>query len=262
MYNGNVTKHFPRVPEATVTRLPLYLRLLKTHNQGKGTISSTRIAELAGVTAAIVRKDLSYLGSFGTRGVGYDMEFLVSQINRELGLDQNWSVVVIGMGHLGHALARYGGFLDKGFQIVSLLDNHISKIGEKVGDVYIENIEDLNQIVKERDISIGIIATPGNVAQDSANRLVEAGVKAILCFAPCVVDVPKTVTFRKVDMAIELQILSFYQQRKSLSENFFLQEGLSSYGSSIDQVATSIAEPSKSDKDSSPISSVSESALA
>lgn len=257
----NVTKHFPRVPEATVTRLPLYLRLLKTYNQGKGTISSTRIAQLAGVTAAIVRKDLSYLGSFGTRGVGYDMEFLVSQINRELGLDQNWSVVVIGMGHLGHALARYGGFLDKGFQIVSLLDNHVSKIGEQVGDLYIESVKDLPQIVKERNISMGIIATPGNVAQESVNKLVEAGVKAILCFAPCVIDVPKTVTFRKVDMAIELQILSFYQQRKSLSKNFFLKDDLPQF-ESIDQTDASTVGQNKSSNDSSHASSVSESALA
>lgn len=256
-----MTKHFSRVPEATVTRLPLYLRALKTYNEGKGTISSTQIAQLAGVTAAIVRKDLSYLGSFGTRGVGYDMEFLLSQINRELGLDQNWSVVVVGMGHLGHALARYGGFLDKGFQIVSLLDNHVSKIGEKVGDLYIENVEDLNTIVKERNISIGIIATPGDVAQQSADRLVKAGVKAILSFAPCVVDVPKTVTFRKVDMAIELQILSFYQQRKSLKDFFINNEDLASFESIVGSKPPVINQD-KSGKESTSVSSVSEGALA
>jgi len=204
-----------RIPEATVSRLPVYLRsLLEAAETKTTTISSERLAELAGVNAAKVRKDLSYLGSYGTRGVGYDVEYLLFQISRELGLTQDWPVVIVGIGNLGHALANYRGFSERGFRIAALVDADRGKVGEQVGDVAVRHLDDLDAIAAEEGVAIGIIATPAPAAQDVANRLVAAGVTSILNFAPVVISVPPDVSLRKVDLSIELQILSFYQQRR------------------------------------------------
>ncbi|HEX7165360.1 MAG TPA: redox-sensing transcriptional repressor Rex [Acidimicrobiales bacterium] len=203
-----------RIPEATVARLPVYLRgLLEVAESKTTTISSERLAELAGVNAAKVRKDLSYLGSYGTRGVGYDVEYLLYQISRELGLTQDWPVVIVGIGNLGHALANYRNFGARGFRVVALFDADPSKVGERVGDLAVRPLDDLAEIAAEHRVAIGIIATPAAAAQDVADRLVEAGVTSVLNFAPTVLNVPVHVSLRKVDLSIELQILSFYQQR-------------------------------------------------
>ena len=200
--------------------MPLYYRaLLETADQAVGTVSSERLAELAGVNAAKVRKDLSYLGSYGTRGVGYDVEFLLVQISRELGLTEDWPVVIVGLGNLGQALANYRGFGARGFRILALVDADPEKVGRKHGALEVEAVNDLPRIVAERGITIGIIATPAVAAQEVADRLVDAGVSSILNFAPAVVTVPPRVQLRKVDLAIELQILSFYQHRESPSGN-------------------------------------------
>jgi redox-sensing transcriptional repressor len=205
-----------RIPEATVARLPVYLRCLLEVADGKtATVSSERLADLAGVNAAKVRKDLSYLGSYGTRGVGYDVEFLLYQISRELGLTQDWPVVIVGLGNLGHALANYRGFGARGFRVVALVDADETKVGEKIGDMVVRHIDDLPAISRELHPAIGIIATPAGAAQDVADRLVAAGVNSILNFAPAVLNVPPEVSIRKVDLSIELQILSFYQQRQA-----------------------------------------------
>ena len=202
------------IPEATVARLPLYYRaLLEVADQTVGTVSSEQLAELAGVTAAKVRKDLSYLGSYGTRGVGYDVEHLVREVSRELGLTHDWPVAIVGLGNLGRALANYRGFSARGFRIVALVDTDPAKVGTTVGDLVIEPVEALGAIVTERRVAIGVIATPAESAQGVADRLVDAGVRAILNFAPTVVLVPPEVSLRKVDLATELQILSFYQQQ-------------------------------------------------
>lgn len=207
-----------RIPEATVARLPLYYRaLLETSDQQIGTVSSEKLAELAGVNAAKVRKDLSYLGSYGTRGVGYDVEFLLHQISRELGLTHDWPVVIVGVGNLGQALANYRGFGARGFQIVALVDADPAKVGTRVGGLTVESLDDLPRVVADRKVAIGIVATPAHAAQEVADRLVDAGVTSILNFAPTVVVVPSGVSMRKVDLAIELQILSFYQQRRGPS---------------------------------------------
>lgn len=203
-----------RIPEATVARLPLYLRSLVELTGGTSTISSERLAELAGVNAAKVRKDLSYLGSYGTRGVGYDVEYLVFQMSRELGLTQDWPVVIVGVGNLGQALANYGGFSDRGFPVAALVDVDESKVGTRIGDHVVHHIDDLPRLTAELGVTIGIIATPAGVAQDIADRLVAAGVTSVLNFAPSVVSVPDGASLRKVDLASELQILSFYQQRR------------------------------------------------
>ena len=207
------------IPEATVARLPLYLRsLFEMTERGVHTVSSESLAGAAGVNSAKVRKDLSYLGSYGTRGVGYDVEYLIYQISRELGLTQDWNVMIVGVGNLGHALANYKGFSARGFRVVALVDSDERKIGEQVGELNIEDFEDLERIAKERQVSIGIIATPAPAAQEAADRLAAAGVKSVLNFAPAVIQVPDDVSLRKVDLSIELQILSFYEQRKSAIE--------------------------------------------
>ncbi|HVE47185.1 MAG TPA: redox-sensing transcriptional repressor Rex [Acidimicrobiales bacterium] len=205
-----------RVPEATVARLPLYLRsLLEVAEATIGTISSERLAEMAGVNAAKVRKDLSYLGSYGTRGVGYDVQYLLYQISRELGLTQDWPVAIVGLGNLGRALANYRGFLARGFHVAALVDSDDDKVGTFVGDLEVEHIDDMKAIAARHGVAIGIIATPAAVAQEVADLLVEAGVSSILNFAPVVLNVPPHVSLRKVDLSIELQILSFYQQRQA-----------------------------------------------
>jgi redox-sensing transcriptional repressor len=205
------------IPEATVARLPVYLRaLLEVAEQKTATISSERLADMAGVNAAKVRKDLSYLGSYGTRGVGYDVEYLLYQISRRLGLTQDWPVVIIGIGNLGHALANYRGFAARGFRVVGLFDSDPRKVGERLGDREVFAMSDLVEIVKGENVAIGVIATPAGVAQEVADQLVDSGVTSILNFAPTVLSVPPHVSIRKVDLSIELQILSFYQQRSAV----------------------------------------------
>jgi redox-sensing transcriptional repressor len=205
-----------RIPEATVARLPLYLRsLYELAAAGVTTVSSERLADLCGVNAAKVRKDLSHLGSYGTRGVGYDVGVLLSQISRELGLNRDWSIAIVGLGNLGHALANYRGFGARGFRIVGLFDADPARIGEVVGGVRVAHVDDLPAVAARTPIAIGIIAVPAPVAQQVADRLVDAGVVSILNFAPAVISVPEHVSLRKVDLSIELQILSFYSQGRA-----------------------------------------------
>jgi redox-sensing transcriptional repressor len=207
------------IPEATVSRLPLYLRMLvEVTEQGNKTVSSDVLAELSGVNAAKVRKDLSYLGSYGTRGVGYDVELLMFQISRELGLTQDWAVAIVGFGNLGHALANYKGFGERGFRIAALFDVDAAKVGEKAGELTVRHIDDIPKFVKKENISIAIIATPAPAAQEVAERLIEAGVKSILNFAPQLISAPQDVSVRKVDLSTELQILSFYLERTKVLE--------------------------------------------
>ncbi|MEO6714454.1 MAG: redox-sensing transcriptional repressor Rex [Mycobacteriales bacterium] len=204
------------IPDATVARLPIYLRaLVSIAEAGETTVSSDALAHGAGVNSAKVRKDLSYLGSYGTRGVGYDVQYLVYQISRELGLTQDWSVVIVGVGNLGHALANYGGFAQRGFTIAALLDVDTRQVGEMVAGQAVRHLDELTDVVATSSVSIGVIATPAHAAQDVADRLVAAGVTSILNFAPCLLSVPSGVDVRKVDLSIELQILSFHEQRKS-----------------------------------------------
>src|SRR4029450_4100210 len=170
-----------RIPEATVARLPVYLRcLVDMSERGTHRVSSDQLARAAGVPSAKVRKDLSYLGSYGTRGVGYDVEYLIYQVRRELGLEQDWAVAIVGVGNLGHALANYHGFEERGFRIVALVDADPGKVGERVGRLEIEHIDDLDRVVKEEQVAIGVIATPAAAAQEVCERLVAAGIASIL----------------------------------------------------------------------------------
>jgi redox-sensing transcriptional repressor len=203
-----------RIPEATVARLPVYLRcLVELADERVATISSERLAELAGVNAAKVRKDLSYLGSYGTRGVGYDVEYLLFQMSRELGLTQDWPVVIAGVGNLGQALANYAGFTDRGFPVGALVDVDPSKVGTSISGVTIHHLDELPDLVASKGIAIGIIATPANAAQLVAERMVAAGITSILNFSPSVLNLEPEISVRKVDLAVELQILSFYRRR-------------------------------------------------
>jgi len=208
------------IPDATVARLPIYRRsLVELAATGAEMVSSAALADLAGVNAAKVRKDLSYLGTYGVRGVGYEVKILLRQIGEVLGIDIEAPVVIVGMGNLGQALAHYGGFSTRGFPIVALVDASASKVGEVVDGIAISHIDDLDNIVSDLGIAIGIIATPAEAAQSVADALVSAGVRSVLSFAPSVLQVPDSVPLRKVDLATELQILGYYQQRESTTDD-------------------------------------------
>jgi redox-sensing transcriptional repressor len=206
------------IPEATVARLPVYLRALTAlADTGTRTCSSEELATAAGVNSAKLRKDLSYLGSYGTRGVGYDVDYLRYQIAREIGVTHDWPVVIVGIGNLGHALANYSGFRSRGFRVVALLDADPERHQEVVAGVAVRPFDDLESIVREHDVAIGVIATPAAAAQDVADRMVAVGITSVLNFAPAVLSVPEEVDVRKVDLSIELQILAYHEQRKAQS---------------------------------------------
>ncbi|MGK3207741.1 redox-sensing transcriptional repressor Rex [Amycolatopsis sp. MEPSY49] len=204
------------IPEAAVARLAVYLRVLSgMSEQGATTVSSEELSQAAGVNSAKLRKDLSYLGSYGTRGVGYEVGVLVSQIERILGLTRQHKVAVVGIGNLGHALANYGGFPGRGFPVEALFDLDADLIGVPVGGLPVSHMDDIPRICAERGISIGVIATPPTAAQSVCDRLVAGGVQCILNFAPVVLQVPAHIEVRKVDLAVELQILSFHVARRA-----------------------------------------------
>jgi len=213
--NAGAVPAFPDLPEATIARLPEYLRALHNLEEGSDTIASEALAAAAGVNSAKLRKDLSHLGSYGTRGVGYDVALLIDQIEYILGLDQRRAVCLVGVGNLGHALAGYDGFASRGFRIVALFDADPARVGERINGMTVRHIDELRKVAAEESIAIGVIATPAGAAQTVADDLVAAGVTSILNFAPCVLTVPPGVDVRKVDLAIELQILSFHEHRKA-----------------------------------------------
>lgn len=203
------------VPEATVGRLPLYHRVLvDLADAGVATVSSDALAATAGVSPAKLRKDLSFLGSYGTRGVGYEVSVLIEQIGAELGISSEWPVVIVGVGHLGHALANYGGFTSRGFRLVALFDEDPKLVGTDVAGLVIRPFTDLPSVARAEGVLIGVVATPAAAAQDVADALVAAGVNSVLNFAPVVLTVPPSVDVRRVDLASELQILAFHQQRR------------------------------------------------
>jgi redox-sensing transcriptional repressor len=207
------------VPEATVARLATYLRVLGSlGDAGTSTVSSEELACVSGVNSSMLRKDLSHLGSYGIRGVGYDVATLTSQISRTLGLTVHRSVALIGVGNLGQALAGYAGFASRGFRIAALLDADPDRVGSLLRGLIIRDVADLEQIVAEANITIAVLATPAGAAQEVCDRLVASGVTSILNFAPVVLSVPAAVDVRKVDLAAELQILSFHETRKAAIE--------------------------------------------
>lgn len=204
------------VPEAAVARLAVYLRVLSSLiEQDVSTISSEELAGAAGVNSAKLRKDLSYVGSYGTRGVGYDTALLAENIERLLGLTRRHSVAVVGIGNLGHALANYPGFPSRGFPVAALFDVDDDLVGVPVGGLPVDHTDDIPSICAQREVTIGVVCTPAAAAQDVCDLLVEGGVRCILNFAPVVLQVPAGVEVRKVDLAVEMQILSFHDARRA-----------------------------------------------
>lgn len=209
-----------RIPEATIARLPIYLRALQGQAEAAiTTVSSEELALATGVNSAKVRKDLSFLGSYGTRGVGYDVNYLIYQVAAALGVTQEWRILIVGVGNLGHALANYAGFGTRGFRVCALVDADPLRVGERVGDLTIRRLDELEQVIEQNSPHIVVIAVPGDSAQRVANRVVSAGITSILNFAPTVLQVPDHVAVRKVDLSTELQILAFHEQRRMPSES-------------------------------------------
>jgi redox-sensing transcriptional repressor len=214
--NGHGALSPRAIPEAAVARLAVYLRVLSgMKEQGTRSVASEELSVAAGVNSAKLRKDLSYIGTYGTRGVGYEVEVLIDQIERVLGLTREQSVAVVGIGNLGHALANYGGFPGRGFPVTALFDVDPDLMGVPVGGLPVGHIDDIATVCRAKEITIGVIATPPAAAQVVCDRLVQAGVECILNFAPVVLQVPETVEVRKVDLAVELQILSFHVARRA-----------------------------------------------
>ena len=213
------------IPDATVARLPGYLRALgQLTAQDVQSVSSEELAHSAGVSSAKLRKDLSHLGSYGVRGVGYDVAHLTYQISRALGLTHDWPVIIVGMGNLGRALASYGGFATKGFKVVALLDRDEGIVGDSVDELAIQPMEALTSLVVPGEACIGVIATPAASAQAVADLLVAAGVSSILNVAAMAIQVPEGVHMRKVDLSTELQILAFHEQQRVGGSDELLDE--------------------------------------
>ncbi|MET4002200.1 redox-sensing transcriptional repressor [Arthrobacter psychrochitiniphilus] len=203
-----------QLPAATVSRLTLYLRTLNALlAEGAESVSSEALAESAGVGSANVRKDLSYLGSYGIRGVGYEVANLSRKIAQALGLTHEWRVAIVGAGNLGRALARYAGFESRGFDVVALLDADEMLVGTEIGWLRVSDVGNLEKVVSSTRANMVVLALPAAVAQSVCDRVVAAGVRSILSFAPVALSVPGNVNLRKVDMATELQILAYHAQR-------------------------------------------------
>ena len=202
------------VPDQTINRLPIYLRCLnQARAVGIAVVNSLQLAQMAGTNAAQVRKDLSYLGELGTRGIGYDVEALIAHVSDVLGLTEKRRVAIVGYGRLGGALHGYRGLADRGFDIVAVFDDDPAKVGTVDGDVTIASIDDLERDLAALDVEIVILTTPTSVAQEIADRVAVAGVRAIMNFTYARLELPAAVKVRPIDLSVELQVLSFYLAR-------------------------------------------------
>jgi redox-sensing transcriptional repressor len=203
------------IPEATVARLAVYLRVLTAlADGGRSTVSSGELASAAGVNAAGLRKDLSHLGPCGVRGVGYEVRTLRDRIAGVLGVERSRACVLVGIGNLGSALADYAGFGSRGFEFVGLFDASPARVGQIIGGQLVRTIDELEDVVTTTQASIGVIATPAEVAQSVCDRLTAAGVRSVLNFAPVTLVAPAGVDVRQVDLSVELQVLAFLGQQR------------------------------------------------
>ena len=206
------------VPDQTINRLPIYLRCLtRARGQGLHVVNSLQLSVMVGTNAAQVRKDLSHLGELGTRGIGYDVESLMAQISGALGLTEKRRVAIVGFGRLGAALLGYGGFADRGFEMVGVFDSDPARIGAVVDrrggvptGLIVRPVDHLEDDLRELAVDIVVLATPREVAQAVAERVAEAGIRAILSFAPLRIRLPEEVFVRAIDMSIDLEVLSFH----------------------------------------------------
>ena len=200
-----------KIPDIIIGRLPVYLRALqRLSDKGIQTTSSQELGEIIGISAAQIRKDISQFGEFGKQGTGYAIPFLIERLRDILKVNRVWDVVIVGMGDVGHALARYNGFTDRGFRVKMVFDSDPAKVGQKVGEFEIKNISDMTETVKQNKIKIAMLAVPASVAQEVADQLVKAGVKAILNYAPLHLNVPTGVRVQHIDPAIHLQRMTYY----------------------------------------------------
>jgi redox-sensing transcriptional repressor len=199
------------IPDIIIGRLPVYLRALRhMRSQGKQTTSSQELGEQVGVSAAQIRKDLSQFGEFGKQGTGYNIPFLVDKLREILKVDRAWDVAVVGMGDMGHAIARYQGFTDRGFRVAMLFDNDPAKVGQQLGEFVIRDTRELGAAIQQAGIKIAMLCVPAAMAQEVANHLVEAGVKAILNYAPINLNVPAGVRVQYLDPSTALQRMTYY----------------------------------------------------
>lgn len=198
------------IPDPAVRRLSLYLRQLeRLKKKDRRTVSSKQLGESLGLTDAQVRKDLAYFGQFGHPGIGYRVDDLIQQVKRILGTDRVWNVLLVGAGNLGRALSAYKGFSSKGFQLIAVFDNDPSKVGRKLGAFTVQSIEEMPAIVQKQNVKLAIISVPADHAQDVADGLIAAGVRGILNFAPVSITVPPDIALNTVDVAVQLEQLSF-----------------------------------------------------
>jgi redox-sensing transcriptional repressor len=199
------------IPDIVIGRLPVYLRTLKMLlGLGKEVTSSQELGELLGISSAQIRKDLSHFGEFGKQGTGYTISYLCKQLEEILKVDLVWPVVLVGAGFLGHALAHYNGFEDRGFRIIAVFDNNVAKLDQAIGQLKVEPVSAISQIVSQHHCQIAIIAVPAASAQTVADTLIESGIKSILCYAPITLTVPKGIRVEYIDPVIQLQHMTFY----------------------------------------------------
>lgn len=206
------------IPEVVINRLPLYARALaELAARGEQVVSSQALGEMLEVTPAQIRKDLSYFGRFGKQGRGYNVQLLLAKLREILGLDRQWRVIVVGVGRLGQAIVEYGGFAPQGFHIVAAFDANPSLVGKEVGHLRIRHVEELDQYLREEPVDIGIVAVPASVAQEVVHRLVAAGVKAILNYAPTTAHAPPDVAIRHIDPVLVMQSMTYHLKQRLAS---------------------------------------------
>jgi redox-sensing transcriptional repressor len=199
------------IPDIIISRLPIYLRALRhIKAEGKQTTSSQELGSRVGISAAQIRKDLSQFGEFGKQGTGYDITFLIEQLREILKVKRVWEVVVVGMGDMGHALARYQGFSDRGFRVAMVFDNDPAKIGSQAGNFIVRDMKEIVPTLNRSEIKIAMVCVPASAAQEVTNKLVEAGVKAILNYAPISLSTPQGVKVQYLDPSIGLQRMTYY----------------------------------------------------
>jgi len=205
-------------PEIVVRRLPLYLRALTRLAEANHLITSSQeLGAMLGISSAQIRKDLSYFGEFGKQGMGYDVTFLYDQLRHILGVDHEWLAALVGIGDLGHAIARYGGFTRRGFKIAALFDQDPEKIGQQIGELEIISIDQLPMVVRGLRIQIGILAVPAMQAQAVAELMVSAGIRGILSYAPIHLHMPRGVRVRYIDPVVTLQSMTYHLKPGSLT---------------------------------------------
>ncbi len=200
-----------KIPDIIIGRLPIYLRALE-HMAEKGmqTTSSQELGEYVGITAAQIRKDISQFGEFGKQGTGYRISFLSDKLREILKIDRKWDVAVVGAGDMGHALARYQGFVNRGFRIVMVFDNDQQKVGQQIGEFVVQNTSNLVEAIQEAGVQVAMLTVPASAAQTVTDMLVKAGVKAILNYAPISLNVPENVHIQHIDPATHLQRMTYY----------------------------------------------------